>query len=426
MNNDSVSVIIPMYNSEKTIRRTINSALRQTVSSLEVICVDDGSEDGTKSILKELSQEHSEIIILCQEHSGPGVARNQGIKSSKGKYIAFLDSDDEYVDETALEIMIKACNDNEAVICGSNRIVNENGIDRDAGLFLGFKVPENGCFIEYSDYQKDYDYQSFVFDRSFILENGVEFPDYMRYEDPVFFLNAMSAAGKFYALPVTLYKYNFNKPDKFRLSGHVDHILRGITDNLRIGIKKGYKQIVNENLNRINNEYREAILYGLSDEVMGLLLAINMLSKEHDGTELELVSYIYKSARDNRNLGLSHMLLEKTALLRQEKNTYNRYFADNNLHTVAVYGLGKFGKILVEELTSDGVEIAFAIDRAVTEYKDLKIYTPDSEIPPCDIIIVSLVDADELLTELKKKWDVRIFSFSELVDEIKGLEIGKM
>ncbi|BAZ10116.1 family 2 glycosyl transferase [Calothrix sp. NIES-4071] len=87
------SVIIPTYNRAELIEKTINSVLAQEFQDYEIIVVDDGSTDDTIKILKPYQRR---IKILQQANKGPGAARNLGIKHAKGKYIAFLDSDDEW------------------------------------------------------------------------------------------------------------------------------------------------------------------------------------------------------------------------------------------------------------------------------------------------------------------------------------------
>lgn len=91
--NPLVSIIIPTFNSAKYIEETLNSVFKQTFKNYEIIIVDDGSEDETVKIVNNLKSE--KIRIIKAEHSGqPAISRNIGIKSAKGFYIAFLDSDD--------------------------------------------------------------------------------------------------------------------------------------------------------------------------------------------------------------------------------------------------------------------------------------------------------------------------------------------
>ena len=101
----AISVIMPVYNSSGFLNKSIDSIQKQTLKDIEIICVDDGSTDNSVKVLNELNDEYGNIQIICQENSGPGIARNTGIENAKGEYIAFLDSDDIYLDNTALEKM---------------------------------------------------------------------------------------------------------------------------------------------------------------------------------------------------------------------------------------------------------------------------------------------------------------------------------
>ncbi len=88
------SIIIPVYNGEKCIKRSIESVLKQTRNDYEIIIVDDGSTDDTVKIVKEI--EDKRIKLIESFHKGVSCARNEGIRQSRGEYICFLDADDEY------------------------------------------------------------------------------------------------------------------------------------------------------------------------------------------------------------------------------------------------------------------------------------------------------------------------------------------
>lgn len=95
MENPLVSIITPSFNSEKFIRETIKSIQNQTYSNWEMIIVDDCSTDNTFSIIKEMALNDNRIrFFRLEKNSGTGIARNSALSKSKGKYIAFVDSDD--------------------------------------------------------------------------------------------------------------------------------------------------------------------------------------------------------------------------------------------------------------------------------------------------------------------------------------------
>ena len=89
-----ISVILPIYNVEKYLRRCLDSVLNQTFTDFEAICVNDGSPDKSLHILEEYAAKDSRIKIVTQENQGLSMARNNGLKVAKGDYIYFLDSDD--------------------------------------------------------------------------------------------------------------------------------------------------------------------------------------------------------------------------------------------------------------------------------------------------------------------------------------------
>jgi len=96
-NNPIVSVIIPTYNRANLLSRTVRSALNQTLQDFELIIIDDGSIDNTEEVVKNFQGKDQRVkYIKHEKNKGGGVARNTGLKNAKGKYIAFLDSDDEW------------------------------------------------------------------------------------------------------------------------------------------------------------------------------------------------------------------------------------------------------------------------------------------------------------------------------------------
>ena len=97
-NNILFSVIIPIYNREGFIDKTINSVLNQTYSMFQLICINDGSSDKTQQILDEFKTKDSRIEIITLTKNSRCIARNEGIKKAKGKLALFLDSDDYYLD----------------------------------------------------------------------------------------------------------------------------------------------------------------------------------------------------------------------------------------------------------------------------------------------------------------------------------------
>ena len=100
-----ISIIIPIYNREACLHFCLNSVINQSLKNIEIICIDDGSEDNSLKILKKYKKSDNRLIIIHQNNQGPAKARNIGIKISKGKFISFMDSDDLFPNNYTLELM---------------------------------------------------------------------------------------------------------------------------------------------------------------------------------------------------------------------------------------------------------------------------------------------------------------------------------
>lgn len=107
MSNSLISVIIPVYNSEATLANCVGSITQQTYTPLEIILVNDGSKDRSAIVCEDLVRKDSRIRVIHQANQGPNSARNKGIEASKGEFLVFVDSDDEFYSLDTLELNIK-------------------------------------------------------------------------------------------------------------------------------------------------------------------------------------------------------------------------------------------------------------------------------------------------------------------------------
>ena len=121
-NQPNISVIIPTYNRAHILPRALDSVLAQTQLPIEIIVVNDGSTDGTKSVLSN----YPGLKIIDQQHSGVSAARNIGLEHTNGEWIAFLDSDDEWLPEKLEQQWAAICNDDK-LICHTEEIWVRNG-----------------------------------------------------------------------------------------------------------------------------------------------------------------------------------------------------------------------------------------------------------------------------------------------------------
>lgn len=120
---DTISVIIPVYNVEAYIRKSLESVCRQSYKDLEIIIIDDGSTDSSGIICDEYARKDKRIIVKHQKNGGAASAKNTGLKIANGEYLAFLDSDD-FLELDAYEIMVRELNKYQAdvVQCGFYKV----------------------------------------------------------------------------------------------------------------------------------------------------------------------------------------------------------------------------------------------------------------------------------------------------------------
>ena len=200
-----VSVILPVYNGEKTLRRSIQSVLKQTYDNFELIVINDGSVDKSADILGKIAQKDSRVHQITQENQGVSAARNQGIRVARGKYLAFLDCDDEYEPEY-LQVMVNAIEKAgaEVVMCGfcyvnSGRkvIPNERLYENKKELLEDFAWLISSNSLGYSWNKL---YKKEIVQRLFREEVSAG-------EDLIFNLENMREVGRIKTIPKSLYRY---------------------------------------------------------------------------------------------------------------------------------------------------------------------------------------------------------------------------
>lgn len=121
MNNFLVSVIIPVYNAEKTIERCVRSILNQNYDNIELLLINDGSTDNSKRICEALAEKDKRIIFFSQDNQGVSIARNTGLKRSSGDYITFVDADD-YILPDYLSCLVKYMEEGIDVVCSIPKV----------------------------------------------------------------------------------------------------------------------------------------------------------------------------------------------------------------------------------------------------------------------------------------------------------------
>ena len=148
---DSISIIMPAFNAEKTITRAIESIQKQTYKNWQLIIVNDGSKDATQEIIQQKCREDSRIEGYLIENSGPAQARNYALEHAKGKWVAFCDADD-WLTENALEIMVTFMNGVSFQLCACYYTSNCNNnevvyLNKQKAIFQFLTNPEIGGYL---------------------------------------------------------------------------------------------------------------------------------------------------------------------------------------------------------------------------------------------------------------------------------------
>jgi len=204
-----ISVIVPVYNAEKTLRRCVDSILIQTYSNFELILVDDGSQDHSGLICDDYVKIDERVVVVHKENGGPSSSRNKGLNTCSGEYVCFVDADD-WVEERYIESFFHSeINVEKALVIQD--LVKE--LPQKTYLDIGLKED----IIHSSQFERlfadlkitCYGYPvAKLYDIQIIRKNSILFNEKVRYgEDLLFMLNYLLYAQTVYTFPFANYHY---------------------------------------------------------------------------------------------------------------------------------------------------------------------------------------------------------------------------
>jgi len=203
-----ISVIIPVYNVEKYLPECLDSIIKQTFKDIEIICIDDGSTDGSLNILNEYASKDARFIILNQGNQGVSAARNNGLDIATGKYVAFIDSDDYLISNDYFENLYNACEKYNADISVASII---RGNEKKSEYILKIEKEEvatdyveklNLCALPDLNHVWNKLYK-----RKSLINSGVKFPEGMIYEDVCVTHKYLYYMTKLVSVPDIVYFY---------------------------------------------------------------------------------------------------------------------------------------------------------------------------------------------------------------------------
>ena len=212
-----VSIIIPIYNSQKFLKECLDSVVMQTLQDIELICINDKSTDNSIDILNKYAKNDKRIKIINQkENKGPGVARNLGIKNATGEYIMFLDPDD-WFEETACEDAYNLINKNQNsfAVFGFYRFYEEEKKRvEDTRRLKPFKSEQNSDKIKLYELNKNFlttgETWCQIYNRKFLIKNDIEYANLYICEDNLFLVKAIIASENISYIDKPLYNYRIH------------------------------------------------------------------------------------------------------------------------------------------------------------------------------------------------------------------------
>lgn len=211
-----VSIIVPVFNAERYLDATINSILTQSLKSIELICVDDGSTDGSVRILKKYAENDSRVLVVDGLHKGAGEARNVGLRKANGEYLLFLDSDDLFHSDLCEEAYTYAKNVSADIL-----FWDFNDISYDVNEITNTKTkgrsryPERVNLVESQNYSFSITNPACwtkIYRKQFVMDNNLKFQNLSTCNDIAFSWLALAFAKRVFYLDrvLTYYRTNFS------------------------------------------------------------------------------------------------------------------------------------------------------------------------------------------------------------------------
>lgn len=404
-----ISIIIPVYNVEKYLRQCLDSILNQTFQNFEIICIDDGSTDKSLEILEEYKRNDDRFVIISQENSGAGMARNKGIETARGKYVQFLDGDD-YFEVKMLEKLYNCAEkfDADIAVC-SSRKVDENGVVIESGN------PNFPLNLDLIHIEKPFNYKDFpediftligaapwnkLYKRNLIESNNLRYPKLIGPDDMCFVNMVNVCAEKIVAIPDELINYRFNRAGSvqtYRANHAIDIIKAGIY------IKEF---LIKKNIyNLVENAYFKALKASVRWEIA---LCNDEQYQKFEKELKELLPNDWK---------MFNPILRKDYITPE----YIKKFIGNK--RVMLWGASLFIRKVLEKETNKNPQILGVIDRNTASWGTMcgnyEIFPPEAlETIKPDAVLLTVFSNNETLYEDMKKEFAEKYPNVELLPNI--------
>lgn len=228
MDSVKVSVVIPVYNGEECLDQCLDSVCAQTLTGLEVICVDDGSTDATPAILARYAARDPRFRVVTQPNAGPGAARNAGLAQARGEYLIFLDADDWFQPDLLAAMAARAEETGaDVTICRADEFDHATGAVRDGSWMLKTGLLPGDVFtpaqVAGHLFQFTYGWPwDKLYRRDFVERWGLTYPPLPNSEDLVFVFQSLALAGRIAVVDEALVAHRMGRGGSVSNSRHRD------------------------------------------------------------------------------------------------------------------------------------------------------------------------------------------------------------
>ena len=294
VDNDIISIIVPVYNTEKYLSQCLESLINQTYKDIEIICVNDGSTDSSRSILLEYSKKDYRIKIINKENGGLSSARNAGLKNAIGEYIGFVDSDD-WCAPTMFEKLLQALTIEKVDIVFSNVSLYDEINQKykrylDDSVFsscsenIFFNTPKMAC--------------NKIYRREIFEKNRIRFLMGAIYEDEFFFLDVCKTKPAISSVNENLYFYRKSREGAITSKFYPLQYTRCLKEILRLQDENIYFEKSDSNIKMLEyafNVFKDMILWSSLEQGEDSLQEIRTIIEQYPIIqEASKESYLYE------------------------------------------------------------------------------------------------------------------------------------
>lgn len=400
-----ISVIMPTYNRGYIIENAIQSVIGQTYSNWELIIVDDASADNTEEVINRIGESRI-IYIKNEENRGADYSRNRGCLAAKGKYLAFLDSDN-YWTSNKLEKQIRVLADSDddvAFVFCSVEIWDEEKRDEEKRRV----IPEL-CF-DINDLKERLRRNNIV-DTNTVLMRKEVFEKVGGFDEE---MPRLQDWELFFRTTVE-YQYSAEFIPEVMAYGALQSNSIG-RDNSRY--QDAMMLFMEKHINYLESKdiihfiwffYRNVKIYGCSQKCLESIHKIKCLEVAWESMiQLDSQTEFYET-----------LFLWKEKMENSNKRTIFWDFLKEDSFVIGLYGLGRWGEAIYREMSNIGIKISYGIDKQVKKFHELIVVAPNEIPEDIDVIIVSVFQQyHDIADSLSKYYKGKIISIRDIVETI--------